>query len=334
MTKQGLCTYTIKYGYGGERVAIIIGESGAWKQVLLMARTVGIVIHDPSDVGIQLARAQKMLSEEEALARDDLARRQAELEHDLDQKRAVVAANIARIHEVFQQRQARASQAPRASRLWTSLTRLSLQAQERAQVRARSRSVLPVARALQDFLDGREAEVARRVENTRHVLMGIETIAHSAALANAIAERTVIRSLSTLPDDFILVSDLHLHISHDLPFEGGYLRAAQLDHLLAGPTGVYAIETRSWSRTARSDAETSDPILEVSQASFLCTQMLREAGNSQIVRSIVASEGAAPTRSGGAHVAIVPAPRLLAYVQYGPRLLSVQDVADVVHILS
>ncbi|MGB9578612.1 MAG: hypothetical protein ACPL3S_05010, partial [Halothiobacillaceae bacterium] len=144
-------------------MAIIIGESGAWKQVLLMARTAGIVIHDPSDVGIQLARAQKMLSEEEALARDDLAVRQAELEHDLDQKRAAAAADTARIHEVFHQRQARASQTPGASRLWSSLTRLSLQAQERAQVRARSRSVLPAARALQDFLDGREAEVARRV---------------------------------------------------------------------------------------------------------------------------------------------------------------------------
>jgi len=72
----------------------------------------------------------------------------------------------------------------------------------------------------------------------------------------------------------------------------------------------------------------------VSKASFLCTQILKEAGNTQIVRSIVASEGTAPTRSGGAHVAIVPAARLLPYVQYGPQLVSVQEVAEIVRILS
>jgi len=299
-----------------------------------MARTAGIVVNEPSDVGIQLARAQKVLYEEESRTCDDLALRQAELERDLAQKRAAATQDIARIHDDFEQRLAHLAGQPSASRLWRGLSRLTLQARERAQIRARSRRVLPAARALQEFLDGRETQIARHVESTRRIVLGIEAIAHSATLANAIAERNVIKALSTLPDDFILMNDLHLHASHDLPFESGYVRTAQLDHLLAGPTGVYAIETRSWSRTARTDGDETDPILQVSQASFLCTQILKEAGSSQIVRSIVASEGTAPTRSGGAHVAIVPAARLLAYIQFGPRLMSVQDVADVVRILS
>ena len=321
-------------------MAIVIGTSGAWKQVLTMARTAGIVVNDPSDVGIQLARAQKVLANEESAARDELSARQAELERAIAQKRAAADQEIARLRVRFQQELAHLSEQPAreeprvVARVWSAVERLTLQARERAQVRARLRAVLPAERALQEFLDGRETEVARRVENTRRIALGIEAIAHSGTLANAIAERNVIKMLSTLPDDFVLINDLHLHASHDLPFEGGYLRAAHLDHLLAGPTGVYAIETRSWSRTARTDGDEADPILQVSQAAFLCTQILKESGVSQIVRSIVASEGAEPTRSGGAHVAIVPAARLLAYVEYGPRLLSVQDVADIVRILS
>jgi len=68
-------------------------------------------------------------------------------------------------------------------------------------------------------------------------------------------------------------------------------------------------------------------VLQVTRASFLCSHILKDAGCDQIVRSVVACDGAPPTRSGGAHVAIMPTARLLAYVQYGPQLMSVQDVA-------
>ena len=324
-------------------MAIVIGTSGAWKEVLAMARTAGIVVNEPSDVGIQLARAQKVLYEEETLARDDLALQQAKLEHDLEQKRSAAAEDIARIRTRSEQdltrlsarlAKSRSGTTPVAARVWIGLSRLSLQAQERAQIRARSRAVLPAQRTIQDFLDGRETEVARRVEGARRIALGIQVIAHSAALANAVAERTVIRILNTLTDDFVLINDLHLRSEHDLPFEGGYLKTAQLDHLLIGPAGIYAIETRSWSRTAIAAGEEADPVLQVARASFLCTHILKDAGCDQIVRSIVASEGAAPTRSGGAHVAVVPAARLLAYIQYGPQLMSVQEIADACRILS
>ncbi|MCX6086074.1 MAG: NERD domain-containing protein [Caldiserica bacterium] len=308
-----------------------------------MARTAGIVVNEPSDVGIQLARAQKMLYEEETLARDDLALQQSTLEQDLEQKRSAATEDIARIRARSEQDLKRLSArfgnlrsgvAPVATRAWIGLSRLSLQGREHSQIRARSRAILPAQRALQDFLDGRETEVARRVEGARRIALGVEAIAHSATLANAIAERNVIRTLGALADDFVLMNDLHLHSDHDVPFENGYLKTARLGHLLAGPAGIYAIETRSWSRTAIAAGEEADPVLQVARASFLCTHILKDAGCNQIVRSIVASEGAAPTRSGGAHVAVVPAARLLAYIQYGPRLMSVQDIADVCRILS
>ncbi|MCX6086508.1 MAG: nuclease-related domain-containing protein [Caldiserica bacterium] len=317
-------------------MAIVIGVSGAWKAVLAMARTAGIVVNEPSDVGIQLARAQKVLVQQDTLARDDLALQEAALEHRLAEQRSSCAADIARIRA--RSGQETAHLAARLSRpgpvalrtvkgLWVGLSRLGLQAQERVQVRARSRAVIPAQRALQDFLASRETEVARRVEGAHRIVTGIEAIAHSAVLANAVAERAVIRTLSTLPDDFVLINDLHLRYDRDIPFEDSYLKTAQLDHLLIGPTGAYAIETRNWSRTAIVDGDEADPVLQVTRASFLCSHILKDAGCDQIVRSVVACDGAPPTRSGGAHVAIMPTARLLAYVQYGPQLMSVQDVA-------
>jgi hypothetical protein len=317
-------------------VAIVIGASGAWKAVLAMARTAGIVVNEPSDVGIQLARAQKVLVQQDTLARDDLAVQQATLEHELAEQRSACATDVARIHARSGQEKARLSvhlSRPQsgglraATRLWAGLSRLGKQAQERVQVRLRSRAVLPAERALQDFIASRETEVARRVEGAHHIVTSVEVIAHSAVLANAVAERAVIRTLSTLPDDFVLINDLHLRYDRDIPFEDGYLKTARMGHLLVGPTGIYAIETRNWSRATAADGDEADPVLQVTRASFLCSHILKDAGCDQIVRSLVACEGAPPTRSGGAHVAIMPTARLLAYVQYGPSLMSVQDIA-------
>jgi len=325
---------------GGRNVAIIIGTSGAWKDVLAMARTAGIVVDEPSDVGIQLARAQKVLYQQDTLARDDLALQQAALEHDLAEQHSASAADIARIQARSEQDTARLAGGPdpgglrAVTRLWAGLSRLGRQAQERSQVRARSRAVLPAERALQDFIAGRDTEVARRVEGARRIIKGIEAMAHSAALANAIAERAVIKTLSTLPDDFVLINDLHLSTDQDIPFEDSYLKTVQLDHLLVGPTGVYAIETRNWSSPVAADGDEADPVLQVTRASFLCSRILKEAGSDQVVRSVVACGGAPPTRSGGAHVAVMPTARLLSYVQYGLSLVSVQEIADVCRILN
>ncbi len=317
-------------------MAVVIGASGAWEKVLVMARTAGIVVNEPSDVGIQLARSQKALYQQETLARNDLALQETALESDLAEKRSAAAEDITRIRARAEQDLARLSARlgdspsgpPSATtRVWVGLSRLSRQTREHAQVRARSRAVLPAERALQDFIDRRETEVARHVEGARRIVKDVEAIAHSAALANAIAERAVIRTLSALPDEFVLINDLHLNYDRDIPFENGYLKTAQLDHLLIGPTGIYAIETRNWASTVAADGDESDPILQVTRGSFLCSHILKDAGCDQIVRSIVACEGAPPTRSGGAHVAVMPTARLLAYVQYGPSLMSVQEIA-------
>src|SRR5659263_558835 len=105
----------------------------------VMARTAGIVVDEPSDVGIQLVR-------------DDLALQQAALEHDLAEQHSASAADIARIQDRSRQETARLaggadSKGLRAvTRLWAGLSQVGRQAQERSQVRARSRAILPAER--------------------------------------------------------------------------------------------------------------------------------------------------------------------------------------------
>src|SRR5450830_752131 len=121
-------------------MAVIVGESGAWKDVLTMARTAGIVVNEPSDVAIQLARAQKVLNQQDTVARDDLALQEAALEHELAEQHSASAADIARIRARSEQETAGLATRPgnpspgslRAmTRLWVGLSRLGRQAQEK-----------------------------------------------------------------------------------------------------------------------------------------------------------------------------------------------------------
>src|SRR5450756_1378702 len=77
-----------------------------------MASTAGIVVDEPSDVGIQLARAQKVLYQQDTLARDDLALQQVALEHDLAEQHSASAADIARIQARSEQDTARLAGGP------------------------------------------------------------------------------------------------------------------------------------------------------------------------------------------------------------------------------
>jgi hypothetical protein len=323
-------------------MAVIVGESGAWKEVQQLARQAGIVADKPADVGIQLAKAQKALLQQDRLARDDLAVQQAALEQKLADQRASSERDVALIRARSDADAAHLSERLSPARPWPAqaVARLraqvlgrQLQAQTRSQIRRRSQAVLVAERALQDFIADHDTQVARRVEAARRIAQGIEALAHSRELAGAVAELEVIHTLSALPDSFTLLNDVRLTADHSLPYGGEELMTAQMGHLLVGPTGVYIIEARNCSKAFLAD-DAAGPVKQVKRASYLCWNILKEAGNSQGVHSIVACAGDMPDRSATENVAIMPIAHLLSYVQHTASQLSAEDVVRICRLLS
>jgi hypothetical protein len=323
-------------------MAVIVGESGAWKEVRELARQAGIVVEKPADVGVQLAKAQKALLQQDTLARDDLAVQQAALEQKLADQRASSERDVTLIRAQSDADVAHLSERLGPARPWPAqaMARLrvqalgrQLQAQTRSQVRRRSQAVLVAERALQDFIADRGTEVTRRVEAAGRVVQGIEALARSRELAGAIAELEVIHTLSGLPDSFTLLNDVRLTADHAVPFDGEELMTARLDHLLVGPTGVYVIEARNCSKAFLADGAVG-PVKQVKRGSYLCWHILKQAGYSQGVHSIVACAGDMPDRPAAENVAVMPIAYLLSYVQHATSQLSAEDVARICRLLS
>jgi hypothetical protein len=310
-------------------MAVIIGESGAWKQVRQLAWQAGILVEQPAHIPLQLAKARQALLQQDTLARDDLAVQRIALERRVAHERISADRDIALIRARSDE-----SLAHLAPRPWTAIVRAARRAQMQRQIRRRSEAVVLAERTLDDFIAHEETEVARRVDAANKVVVNIEAVANSRELAGAVAELDVIRTLSALPDSYTLLNDVSIGAQHPVPSGNSSTVTAQLNHLLIGPTGVSAITTLNWSRDFLQEGDHTDPIRSIVQACALCRSVLKDAGIDQRVEAVIVCAEAMPENPGGERVAVMPITRLLGYVQHAAPRLSLDETQRVLRALA
>ena len=85
----------------------------------------------------------------------------------------------------------------------------------------------------------------------------------------AIGEEKLIDELEKLPNSFFLLNNVCVEFPKAVYWSkhGEYVRSAQIDHVVVGPPGVYAIETKNWTINTYMDAERS-PHHQASRAGF------------------------------------------------------------------
>jgi len=131
----------------------------------------------------------------------------------------------------------------------------------------------------------------------RHLDWVIDRIAalpNSPELAGATAELDVVGRLELLPDSFFVFNDVRLKANRKIRFDGNYLQSAQVDHLVLGPTGVFTIETKCWSRATAEKGSHHDPFDQASRAGYLCYDLLKQKFGTTRVHSVIAHRGSLP----------------------------------------
>lgn len=328
-------------------MATIIGESGAWKDVLSLARSNGLTLVDPPDVGKQLSEAQRKLQQQLAQVEDNLAEQQTALKqqvakikaqctHDAAVEARQLKSDVALLEARLTPPEGRARRW--FAQLWTRLSVWCASALRRSDhqeyVQQLDRKVTQVEQILASFITGEQSQVDAKTAPVRHAISALESIAASSELPGAIAEKAVIKELGRLPNEYVLMNDVRLEYHRYIHFDGEYLKTAQLDHVLIGPAGVYVIETKNWSQEFVANGEYFSPFKQVKRASYLCYRILKEAGCSSHVRSVVACAGAVPPKPPDSHIAVVPITRLLSFVQYGERVVSPRQIDQIRRVLS
>ena len=147
---------------------------------------------------------------------------------------------------------------------------------------------------LRHQIDGRYADDRAFGTRLDRVIGHIESIPGSAELVGAQAELEVVERLRLLPEQYFVFNDVLLHANRTIRFDDAYLQSAQLDHAVLGPTGVFTIETKCWSRATAESGSHHNPFDQAKRAGYLCYDLLKQGYGPAKVHSVIACLGSLP----------------------------------------
>jgi hypothetical protein len=92
-------------------------------------------------------------------------------------------------------------------------------------------------------------------------------------LYGAIGEQRALAELKKLPDKYQVINDFRLEIDPPLhkKNENGntdYIKSIQIDHIVIGPSGVFVLETKNWSKESTESPDLFSPIMQLSRSSY------------------------------------------------------------------
>lgn len=102
---------------------------------------------------------------------------------------------------------------------------------------------------------------------------------HKYLFYGAEGEERVTRALSRLPDTYTVINDYRLKFSQPIYDRNNDDRiySIQIDHVVVGPTGLYLIETKNWSRDSVENTELFSPIKQLKRNNFAIFVILNQA---------------------------------------------------------
>jgi hypothetical protein len=165
----------------------------------------------------------------------------------------------------------------------------------------------------------------------------------------AIGEQKVLDELKILPDSFSIINNFYKRFSRGIyqKRNDDWIYSVQIDHIVVGPTGIFIIETKNWSRVSINNEDLFSPVRQVGRAQHALYCYLNDLtkkgylysfqhhwGPLQISpRSIVLTLNQ-PIEQEFQHVKILSLKALVNYIGFGTKIFSESQVNDLVKVLS
>ena len=332
-------------------MAVVVGESEAWASVKASLQKKHLEVAEPADLAPLQDKLRRRYAQglnplyqafDRKLSRDDAS---------LVAAQASLASEIARQTQPLREETDRIERALEENRSCSWLRRLTILLLPTLRLKVRKRAIYVsrdkiTAVLNNDLLSRRRKQEFNRQNRTQIVTDRHQQYAHQAAfveqvlsspeLVGAQAELDVLACLQELPDSYHVYCDLNLRAHRSIRFAGDYLQSAQIDYLVVGPTGVFVLEVKHWSRQFIAQGGYFDPYQQVGRASYLCYDLLRTYGEKTRVQSVLVNCGAIPPPEGeDYHVQVVTPLELLgSLVRYRGRTLDAAAISQAIAVLN
>jgi len=158
-------------------------------------------------------------------------------------------------------------------------------------------------------------------------------------LVGAQGEECVIRELSQLPDEFHVINDVNLRFDRAIHWKKHheYIKTCQIDHIVAGPTGIFLLETKNWKRSdigIKSD-KLVHQVERANHALWFYTQGLYRKNERLSVNKVVISlKGSGSGRYLSKYIPIITPGQVCEYIRNRQPVLSQDEVNRFVNIFT
>lgn len=127
---------------------------------------------------------------------------------------------------------------------------------------------------LNDFdrqIDNAATFEVTRLYETKRIIDEINT-----TIYGAFGEHKVAKELEKLSDDYILINNFQCTFDPPIYYkqENHHIISIQADHVLIGPSGVFIIETKNWSKDSIESADLRSPITQIKRTNYALYMLL------------------------------------------------------------
>ena len=163
--------------------------------------------------------------------------------------------------------------------------------------------------------------------------------AHLSFLTGAQGEEYVIEALTRLPDEYHVINGIQLRFTRALSWRkyNECIRACRIDHIVAGPTGIFLLETKNWKKRFDAGAGSGNLIHQVRRAGYALWYYTRDyyrekKDRPHFMSVIVSLEVSTSGRYLDEYIDIITPSQVCSYIQNRPHILPDAAVKEFVGI--
>ena len=216
---------------------------------------------------------------------------------------------------------------------------------------------IPLQRKIEDFnkrnnylennFDTVAAERYKSIEN-KYLLAKSILKDHYSLLLGAIGEQKAVNELSKLPDSYFIINDFQLLFFRPIfhKASNSYIKSIQADHIVIGPSGIFLIETKNWSKDSTINKDLYSPIEQIKRTNHALFFYLNNPDNYRsftlqhawgqrkiTVRNILLMINNKPAQE-FQYVKILTLNELIGYIQYFKPVFSNSEIQTLYKELS
>jgi len=312
-------------------MAKIYGTSRVWEEISAKLETVQLKANHPGEISAllddcawkyeqQLGQAMESLEDEIVLLEQDVNKEKERVENELAATREKSSLDIEQSEATLDFYQHDRSplnpirNSMRTRRETKKLAGLRKNAQE---FRDEIEKPLRAKEAELELKKAHKEQLAKeQCSQMGAQIEFLKTLSGSQELAYALAEREMLDYLQRLPDHFHVINHVNLQVDRGFRLQGKWLIRGEIDHLVVGPAGLFAIQVKNWSKQHNKKAQRTNLGEQINNAAQLCYLMIKPDYPDVTVRSILAYRGHLPESENTGFVKVLPLQEVGAYISW------------------